>query len=131
MARNSWITFLDSDDAFEPDHLERRARLIETNPGVRFIHGGFRLIGPPEMAFVPDARNPGHLIPLSECAVGGTFVVEAEYLRKLGGFPDVQYAMDYELLKKAQAAGPVLVSKDPTYVYIREPGVGECESRRG
>jgi glycosyltransferase involved in cell wall biosynthesis len=129
-ARGSWTTFLDSDDAYAPDHLAARRELIERHPGVRFFHGGFRLVGPPETAFVADARDPSRLIPLSDCAIGGTFVVETRYLRELGGFPDVPYAMDFALLNLALDRGPVVKCEHPTYIYIREPGQGECEMRR-
>jgi glycosyltransferase involved in cell wall biosynthesis len=129
-AAGRWVTFLDSDDAYEAEHLASRRRFIDEHPDARFVHGGFRLVGPPETAFVPDATDPARLIPLSECAVGGTFVIAADYLAELGGFPDVPYAADFELMNRALEKGPVHTCHDPTYVYIREPGVGECEARR-
>ena len=130
VAVGRWITFLDSDDAYETEHLATRRRFIVDHPDARFIHGGFRLVGPPETAFVPDAKDPTRLIPLSECAVGGTFVVDAEYLAKLGGFPDVAYAADFELMNRALERGAVYRCDDSTYIYIREPGIGECEMKR-
>jgi len=130
LARGLWTTFLDSDDIYERDHLESRRRFIERNPEVSFIHGGFRLVGPPEAAFVPDARDPSRLIPIADCAVGGTFVIRTDILKSLGGFPDVPYAMDFHLLNRASRVVKIGVSTDPTYVYIREPGEGMCEEMR-
>lgn len=130
-ARGTWITFLDSDDRWEPDHLATRLKFIAAHPELEFIHGGFRIDGPPETHFVADARDPGRLIPVAECAVGGTFVVRREVLESLGGFPDVPYAMDFELLDRAGKAGiPIGRCPSPTYVYVREPGEGMCEERR-
>lgn len=130
-ARGHWITFLDSDDEYAPRHLAVRAAALARNPGLDLLHGGYRVIGPPGAHFVPDAEQPGRLIPLSECVVGGTFVFRAEFLRALGGFPDLPYAMDYALMQRVRAAdGQVDTCDDPTYLYHREPGVGMCEERR-
>lgn len=130
-ARGRWITFLDSDDEYAPDHLSARAAALAAASDLDLLHGGYRVIGPPEALFVPDAENPGRLIPLSECVVGGTFVFRAEFLRALGGFPDVPYAMDHVLMQRVRSAdGRVGSCDEPTYLYHREPGVGMCEERR-
>jgi glycosyltransferase involved in cell wall biosynthesis len=130
-ARGAWVTFLDSDDRWETDHLASRVRFIAAHPELEFIHGGFRIDGPPETHFVADARDPTRLIPVSECAVGGTFVVKRPVLESLGGFPDVPYAMDFDLLNRAVKAGiPIGRCPAPTYIYVREPGEGMCEERR-
>ena len=130
-ARGRWIAFLDSDDAYAPDHLAARAAALATDPDLDLLHGGYRVVGPPEAHFVPDADHPARMIPLSECVIGGTFVVRAAFLRALGGFPDIPYGMDYALMKKARAAGGrVGLCEAPTYIYHREPGVGMCEERR-
>ncbi|MDW7997362.1 MAG: glycosyltransferase family 2 protein, partial [Bacteroidota bacterium] len=63
-ARGTYITFLDSDDEYLPEHLELRARYLQHNPEAVFLHGGFEVIGPP---LVPDRHNPSRLIPISEC----------------------------------------------------------------
>ena len=130
-ARGRWITFLDSDDEYAPEHLAARAAALAATPGLDLLHGGYRVLGPPEAHFVPDADDPARLIPLSECVVGGTFVFRAEFLRRLGGFPDIPYGMDYALMQRVEAAGGrVGLCGAPTYQYHREPGVGLCEERR-
>lgn len=130
LARGEWITFLDSDDAYAPGHLASRRAFIAAHPGVPFIHGGFQVVGPPGSHLVPDADDPGRLIPLSECAVGGTFVIEARHFRRLGGFPPTPYAWDRDLLALALGSGAVARCEDPTYIYHREPGEGLCEEMR-
>lgn len=130
-ARGTWITFLDSDDEYAPGHLACRAETLAAAPGLDLLHGGYRVLGPPEAHFVPDADDPTRLIPLSKCVVGGTFVFRAEFLRALGGFPDIPYGMDYALMQRVTAAGGrVGTCAAPTYLYHREPGVGMCEERR-
>jgi glycosyltransferase involved in cell wall biosynthesis len=38
-ARGEFITFLDADDAFLPDKLERQVRLLEMHPGATMVYG--------------------------------------------------------------------------------------------
>ena len=116
-------------DEYAPEHLETRARLIREHPEASLIHGGYEVLGPPEAHFVPDARDPGRLLPLSECAVGGTFVIRADVFRAVGGFPDVPYGMDFELLRR-MTGQPVIRCDCPTYLYHRETGAGMCEEVR-
>ncbi len=126
IARGAWITFLDSDDAYAPDHLEVRAGLCRDHPDAALIHGGYRVIGPPEAHFVPDARDSSRMIPLAECVVGGTFVIRRKVFAAAGGFPDIPYAMDLALFERLEGTGPVIVCLDPTYLYHREAGDGMC-----
>jgi glycosyltransferase involved in cell wall biosynthesis len=130
LARGRWITFLDSDDAFTPTHLAERRAFIAANPGARFVHGGALVLGPPELQVVPDADDPTRLVPLSECVLGATFVVEQRLWHELGGFPEDHWAADRELFRRAEARGGVVRCEAPTYLYIREPGVGVCEEMR-
>jgi glycosyltransferase involved in cell wall biosynthesis len=129
-ARGEWITFLDSDDVYESDHLEQRLRFIAAHPEVEVIHGGYRVIGPPGTHFVPDARDPGRLIPIADCVVGATLVVRASLLREVGGFPDVPYAMDYHLMETLRGRTVVGECPSPTYLYHRRIGEGMCEEGR-
>lgn len=131
-ARAPWITFLDSDDAYAPNHLMSRMEILAASPDIEILHGGYAVIGPPEAHFVPDVHDPSRLIPLAACVVGGTFVIRADLLRRLGGFPDIPYGMDHALMERARAAGArVAECAEPTYLYHREPGMGMCEEQRG
>lgn len=129
-ARGRWITFLDSDDAFTPAHLAERRALLAGAPSARFAHGGALVLGPPDLQFVPDADDPTRLVPLPDCVLGATFVVEQRRWHELGGFPEDHWAADRELFRRAEALGDVVRCEAPTYLYIREPGVGVCEEMR-
>ncbi len=115
-ARGTFITFLDSDDEYHPEHLELRARYVLACPDVDFLHGGVEIIGPP---LVPDRHNPGRWIPVSECVVGGTFVVRRTLVLQLG-YPRCTFADDARFFERLHAAGiePVVVPF-PTYRYYR------------
>lgn len=131
-ARGRWITFLDSDDAYTPEHLAARRRCQAAHPDARFLHGGVTILGPESMRWVPDADDPTRMVPLSECVIGATFVVESALWSTLGGFSTDLWAADTDLLHRAMSTDPAVVAQclEPTYLYIRTPGDGVCEEQR-
>ena len=58
LARGEWVTFLDSDDAYAPDHLAVRIALVAAEP-VDALFGGVRLLGGRKLRYVADAERPG------------------------------------------------------------------------
>lgn len=115
-ARGTFITFLDSDDEYLPEHLEQRAALLQQHPDIDLLHGGVTVVGSP---FVPDRHNPQRWIPISACVVGGTFVIRRTVLLRIG-YPRRRFADDAELYERALRAGARIASIDiPTYRYYR------------
>ena len=90
------------------------------------------MLGPAAMHSVPDADDPSRLIPLADCAIGGSFVVSAKLWARLGGFDASLWAADTDLLRRATALVPdgIVRCPEPTYLYIRTPGDGVCEEVR-
>lgn len=113
-----FITFLDSDDEYEPDHLASRKQILAGNPSVKFLYGGVRIIG---NRFVPDKSDYTRRISLDDCVIGGTFCIERNLLRSLGGFRDILVGTDADLFERASIAGinPV-ETRLPTYIYHHE-----------
>jgi glycosyltransferase involved in cell wall biosynthesis len=125
MARNigltiglgQYFTFLDSDDEYLPGHLAFRAAYLSAHPEVELLHGGVEVIGP---ATVADKHDPSRQIPISECVVGGTFVIRRDLAERLHGFRDVLYGDDNDFFERAQTAGAVIHKiESPTYRYNR------------
>ncbi|MCS7176040.1 MAG: glycosyltransferase [Candidatus Kapabacteria bacterium] len=115
-ARGEFITFLDSDDEYHPAHLSLRAEYLQQHPQVDFLLGGVEVIGPP---FVPDRNDPRRWIHISECAVGGTFVVRRTLALEIG-YPQLRFADDAAFYQKACAAGARIDRVNfPTYRYYR------------
>lgn len=114
-----YVTFLDSDDWYRPEHLETRRRILETEPHLDLLHGGCEILGD---SLVPDKHNPQQMIDLHGLTIGGTFVFRRESLLDIGGFPDVPFSIDSALFERAEVAGLRILRTDAsTYVYDRTP----------
>lgn len=112
-----YVTFLDSDDWYEPNHLESRAAILSVNQKVDLLHGGFKVLG---NAYVPDKNNPKQKIHLSKCFVGATMFVRTEVIRKLHGFKRLPLGADAAFYEYAQTIGMQILKTDaPTYIYDR------------
>jgi len=112
-----YITFLDSDDEYEENHLSVRVNFMEQNRHIDLIHGGVKIIG---NEFVRDKDNPFCFIHLSECIIGGTFLGKSEVFRTLGGFKENLYSEDSEFLKRSAKPYHVKKVEFNTYIYHRE-----------
>lgn len=114
-SRGKYITFLDSDDEYEPTHLESRKDLLAHNPTTEFLYGGAKITGNP---YVPDRFNPEENIDLKNCSIGGTFFIERKVMFALNGFKNILLGADADLFVRAQQARVVMQETNlPTYIY--------------
>ena len=116
-ASGKYITFLDSDDEYEIDHLKKRAELLEKNPAIDLLHGGVNIIGD---KYVKDKDNPERFIHLSECTVGATFFGKREVFIQLDGFKNLEYSEDSEFMERAKKHFNVKKVDFKTYKYHRD-----------
>ena len=113
-----YISFLDSDDEYDPTHLQSRKEILENNPSLRFLHGGTKIIG---NQYVPDRFNYKKRINLSECVIGGTFFIERNIFFQLNGFRNIILGTDSDLFERAVEADiSIMKTKSPTYIYHHE-----------
>ncbi|MBX6379710.1 MAG: glycosyltransferase [Thermoflavifilum aggregans] len=117
-AQGTWITFLDSDDAYQPDHLQIRVDYILAHPETDLLHSTATLIGREEDFWVPDRHNPSRNIHLKDCAIGATFFMKRKVWEILGGYRPVLFP-DADFLERASARFTVVKIDAPTYVYYR------------
>ena len=113
-----YVTFLDSDDEYLPNHLESREQILLKYPEIDLLHGGIEIIG---NQFVPDMRNTSKLIHLSKCVASGTFFCKREKALQIGGFDDVEYGDDTVFFDKCLKNNFVMYKTDiKTYKYYRK-----------
>lgn len=110
-----YVSFLDSDDEYDPIHLKSRKSILIQNPSIRFLYGGVIILG---NQFVPDRINPTKKINLADCVIGGTFFIERNTLISLNGFKQILLGPDAELFDRAKVARiEMMETKLPTYIY--------------
>jgi len=126
-ASGMFITFLDSDDEYHPDHLSIRKSILEEYTNLDLLHGGVEIIGNP---YVTDKNDFTKHIHLSECVIGGTFVIPRYKLHQIGGFSNLRYADDADLYQKAVDASWNIAKIDyPTYIYHRDSPDSLCTNQ--
>lgn len=118
-----YITFLDSDDEYKPEHLQLRIDFMKQNPAVDLIHSGVDVIGYP---FVKDKNDLTKEIHISECAVGGTFFAKRNLFFELGGFHDLKYSHDSDFLERASVKFKIQKIEWQTYIYYRDTPDSVC-----
>lgn len=130
-ARAGFVTFLDSDDEYGPNHLALRlahlARGEQEGAAWDLVHGGLKIIGDPT---VPDKFDPSRRIAIEDCFVGGTFVIRKLLWERLGGFRKPDYGDDHDFMVRAVEAGASILKVDyPTYIYHRDTAGSLCNER--
>ncbi|MEO9210064.1 MAG: glycosyltransferase family A protein [Ginsengibacter sp.] len=116
-AKGEFITFLDSDDEYLPEHLSSRKEILLNNPSLSFLHGGIKIIG---NEYVPDRFDHQKKVHLSQCVIGGTFFVRNELAQKLKGFRKIDFGSDADFFERISQTGIEMRKLDlPTYVYHR------------
>lgn len=117
-SNGKFVSFLDSDDEYDPDHLKSRKRILLKNPEVKFLYGGVKIIGD---QYVPDRFDYSKKIHLKDCVIGGTFFVERHCLISLNGFSEALIGTDAVLFERAEKDKIEMMKVNiPSYIYHRE-----------
>jgi len=123
-SRGEYITFLDSDDEYLPEHLALRAEVLKAHPEIDLLHGGVEIVG---NAFVADKHDPTKQVHLSECVIGGTFFIKRFLVQKLNGFGEILYGDDSDFFERSVTIGANIQKVDfPTYRYYRTESDSLC-----
>jgi GT2 family glycosyltransferase len=104
--------------------LEFRAEILSASPATELLYGGVEVIG---NSMIADCRDSKKLIPISECIVGGTFIIRHDLFKRLGGFANVPYSDDNDFFHRAKDHGALIQKVDaPTYRYYRTESDSLC-----
>jgi glycosyltransferase involved in cell wall biosynthesis len=111
------LTFLDSDDAYHPDHLRKRVRYLTQHADVDFLHGGMRLVGPKKKHYVVDLTDPAKKIHLRRCHVGGTFFFRRKIRNRVRTFSAIPFGEDFDFYRRVERRFVIRNVGFPTYIY--------------
>lgn len=112
-----YITFINSDDAFKPDHLEKRIQFMIQNPDTDLVHGGVEVIGSP---YVKDKEDTRKFVHINDCVLGATFFGKRNVFTRLNGFKEIDYSEDSEFFERAERIFTISKIKVPSYIYYRD-----------
>ena len=122
ISSGKFITFLDSDDEYKPEHLAIRVKYMKKYSKADIVHSNATIIGKENDFFVPDMKNHKNLIHLNKCTIGATIFAKKEVFEMLKGFKNF-YGYDSEFVTRAKRKKLNIVKIDsPTYIYYRDSG---------
>lgn len=125
-AIGKYIGFLDSDDEYKNDYIEKRVAFLEDHPDIDIIEGGAIIIGDP---YVKDKNDLTKKIHLSQCHIGATFFGKANILAALGGFDKNEpYGADSVLWEQAEKKYITGKINHPGYIYYRDTPGSICNT---
>lgn len=127
LSTGRFITFLDSDDEYRPEHLSLRVRHLERRPGIDLLHGGAKLIGPKHRRYVVDMTDPSRTIHLRRCHIGGTFFFRRRVLSRVRTFRRLPFAEDFDFYRRAERHFTTERVPWQTYGYHLEPEDRLCD----
>ena len=119
LASGRYITFLDSDDEYKPEHLESRVEYFSNHKSTDLSYSNADIFGSKEQLLIPDAKNPNKLIHLNKCVIGATIFGKRKVFLGLNGFKDI-YGYDYDFIQRSKLRYKVRKLNLPTYLYHRE-----------
>jgi len=112
-----YITFIDSDDIYKPEHLQSRIEYMKAHPEIDLIAGGVEVQGD---LWVDDYYQPGEKINIYECVLGATFFGKRQVFFELEGFRNIAYGEDTDFWERAEKIFKTQKLTEPqTYIYIR------------
>lgn len=112
-----YITFINSDDAFKSDHLEKRINFMLQNPDIDLLHGGVEVVGNP---YVKDKEDISKLVHVNDCILGATFFGKRTVFTRLNGFKEMDYSEDSEFFERAKRICNISKVNFPSYIYYRD-----------
>jgi glycosyltransferase involved in cell wall biosynthesis len=126
-ARAEWIAFLDDDDIWSPSHLRLLLDAVRAS-GARWGFSGFvaatlgrRLIGPGPVPAV-EADVVRQFLRVNPVGTPSCALVEAEALRRLGGFDEALSVMaDWDLWVRLAGDGKPALVREFTVAYALHP----------
>jgi len=125
LATGSWLAFLDHDDLWEPDMLERQVASLAARPDAGLAYADSHIIDDHGLL---HGRRSGWLdfregdvhaeLLLGNFITIETMVMRTDLFHELGGFDEsLHFLEDYELFLRIAASRPVVFQPEPVARY--------------
>ena len=130
VSQGTYITFIDSDDEYKIDHLEKMVTFMKSNPDIDFIHSFPEIIGDEKDMWLLDSSDVTKLIHVNDCVYGGTFFAKKEVFTEMGGYKDIPYSEDSDFYNRLISSDKFKIQKlnGKTYVYYRNTKDSICNN---
>jgi glycosyltransferase involved in cell wall biosynthesis len=124
-----YVAFLDADDAWRPNKLERQLLVLANEGGPRAAYTAIAVVdgglGPTAYPWRPGRRARPEDLLLEGNVIGGpsTVLCERSLLQEAGGFdPTFSLCADWELWIRLSAIADFAYLDEPLTLYRRHPG---------
>lgn len=133
-ATGDWLAFLDADDRWHPDKLERQLDYLAQHPDIKWIGSDGAYVTDDQVlrnSWLADYFDPvrelnGDLFPalIERCfPLMSSMMVEREAYRSVGGLdPQIVYSHDYDLWLRLGARYPGAMQAESLVDYWSSPG---------
>jgi glycosyltransferase involved in cell wall biosynthesis len=131
-ATGDWIAFMDADDKWEPEKLEKQMLFLDNNPEFSSCHTGIKtFIGKdviaqfnnkPKKLMTTDLLTSSHVVPTS-------WVISKSAFEKVNGFDtEMQCSEDHDLTLRLVLANENIGFLSEPLSYLRREGHGNISS---
>jgi GT2 family glycosyltransferase len=125
-AKSEWLAFLDDDDLYLPDKLERQIRYLESNPQVVALGGSAMMITPDGVQELWGGNGPPRRLTVANALCNTASMSQALVIRRdvflaLSGFdPKLVHLEDFEFGIRLLASGnETHFLGEPLFIYHR------------
>ena len=127
MASGAYVAFLDDDDWWQPNKLERQVTLLEQHPEAALVYAWARMVDASGqfLGLMPPQPSANTYRELCEADfIGGVSValMRTQTFLQAGGFrPSMAGAEDYDLWIRLSRRGRIMAVEEPLIIHLRQP----------
>ncbi len=126
-SHGKYIAFLDSDDLFLPDKIEKQVRFLENNPHIGLVYGNGHAIDAEGKVLYPfyssdhyEASDPNRILLDCYFLLPNNSLLKREVLEASGGFDEtLRAAQDHDLLIRIAEVTNIAYINDFIFLYRR------------